>query len=133
LADQVLKDRKYLITKHYFLEIADGTFRLGETYCTWKREYSWIFSKKLTYLPGRCGTTFISRQVLLLMADFCLDTTLACVFNNPPHLGDWNIRCPTDTQGSNLGFCGTSSAPVNRSTPSPGSSQSSVPLSYHKK
>jgi hypothetical protein len=27
LADQVLKDRRYLITKHYFSEIADGTFQ----------------------------------------------------------------------------------------------------------
>jgi hypothetical protein len=27
LADQVLKDRRYLITKHYFLENADGTFQ----------------------------------------------------------------------------------------------------------
>jgi hypothetical protein len=38
--------------------------------------------------------------------DFRLDMTLAHVFNDPPYLGDWNIQCPTHTQGGNLaGFC----------------------------
>jgi hypothetical protein len=35
--------------------------------------------------------------------DFRLDMTLAHVFNDPPYF-DWDIRCPTHTQGSNLGF-----------------------------
>jgi hypothetical protein len=37
--------------------------RLGKTCCTWIREYSLMFSKKLTYLADRCGTTVISNKV----------------------------------------------------------------------
>jgi hypothetical protein len=98
LADQILKDRRYLIAKHYFSKLADGTFQ------TWRDLlymdegiFSDVYKEiDLLWNYGYFKTNFA-------VDDFCLDTTLARVFNNPPYL-DWDIRCPTHTQGGDLGF-----------------------------
>jgi hypothetical protein len=66
LADQILKDRRYLIAKDYFLELAEGTFQTWRDLLYTNEGYSLTFMKESTYLPGRCGTTVISRQILLL-------------------------------------------------------------------
>ena len=98
LADQILKDRRYLIAKDYFSELADGTF---QTWRDLRYMDEGIFSDvykeiDLLWNYGYFKTNFA-------VDDFCLDTTLARVFNNPPYL-DWDIRCPTHTQGGDLGF-----------------------------
>jgi hypothetical protein len=54
LADQVLKDRKYLITKHYFLEIADGTFQ------TWR---DLLYMEKGIFLDIFKEIDLLARQV----------------------------------------------------------------------
>jgi hypothetical protein len=54
LADQVLKDRKYLITKHYFLEIADGTFQ------TWREL---LYMEKEIFLDVFKEIDLLARQV----------------------------------------------------------------------
>jgi hypothetical protein len=103
LADQVLKDRRYLITKHYFLELADGTFQ------TWR---DLLYMDEGIFSDVYEEFDLLTRQVWnygyfktsFAVDDFSLDTTLARVFNDPPYLGDWNIRCPTHTQGGDLGF-----------------------------
>ena len=103
LADQVLKDRRYLITKHYFSEIADGTFQ------TWR---DLLYMEKGIFLDVFEEIDLLARQVWnygyfktsFAVDDFRLDMTLARVFNDPPYLGDWNIRCPTHTQNGDLGF-----------------------------
>jgi hypothetical protein len=103
LADQVLKDRRYLIIKHYYSEIADGTFQ------TWR---DLLYMEEGIFSDICKEIDLLTRQVWnygyfktsFAVDNFHLDTTLACVFNNPPHLGDWNIWCYTLTQGGNLGF-----------------------------
>jgi hypothetical protein len=103
LADQVLKDRRYLITKHYFSELADGTFQ------TWR---DLLYMDKGIFSDVYEEIDLLARQVRnygyfktsFTVDDFRLDMTLACVFNDPRYLGDWNIRCPTHTQGGDLGF-----------------------------
>jgi hypothetical protein len=67
LADQVLKDRRYLITKHYFLEVANGTFQSWRDLLYMEEGiFSDVF-KEIDLLARQGGTTVISRQVLLLM------------------------------------------------------------------
>jgi hypothetical protein len=103
LADQVLKDRRYLITKHSFSEIADGTFQ------TWR---DLLYTEEGIFLNVFKEIDLLARQVWnygyfktsFAVDNFHLDMTLARVFNDPPYLGDWNIQCPTHTQGGNLGF-----------------------------
>jgi hypothetical protein len=102
LADQVFKDRRYLIAKHYFSELADGTFQ------TWR---DLLYMGEGIFLDIYEEINLLARQVWnygyfktnFAVDDFPLYTTLARVFNDPPYL-DWDIRCPTHTQGGNLGF-----------------------------
>jgi hypothetical protein len=88
LADQVLKDRQYLITMCYVSKIGDSTFH------TWR---DLLYMEKGIFSDVLEEIDLLTRQV-------------------------WNYGY----------FMQTSSAPVNRSTPTPGSLQSSAPLSYHK-
>jgi hypothetical protein len=102
LADQVLKDIRYFITKHYFSEIADGTFQ------TWR---DLLYTEEGIFSEVYEEINLLTRQVwnygyfktIFAVDNFHLDMTLAHVFNDPPYL-DWDIRCPTHTQGGNLGF-----------------------------
>jgi hypothetical protein len=93
-----------LIIKHYFSEIADGTFQ------TWR---DLLYTEEGIFLKIFKEIDLLTRQVWnygyfktsFAVDDFHLDTTLACVFNDTPHLGDWNIRCSTLTaHGGDLGF-----------------------------
>jgi hypothetical protein len=103
LAEQVLKDRQYLITMCYFLEIGDSTFQ------TWR---DLLYKEKGLFLDVFEAIDQLARQVWnygyfktsFAVDDFHLDTTLAHVFNNSPYLRNWNIQCPTHTQNGNLGF-----------------------------
>jgi hypothetical protein len=104
LADQVLKDRCYLITRYYLLEIADGAFQ------TWrdvlykeKGIFSDVFGE--IDLLARWVWNYDYFKTRFAIVDFCLNMTLAHKFNDPPHLGDWNIWCPTHAQNGDLGFC----------------------------
>jgi hypothetical protein len=103
LADQILKDSRYLIAKHYFLKLADGTFQ------TWRdllyMDDEGIFSNiyKEINLLTRQVWKYSYFKTNFAVDDFRLDTTLARVFNDPLYL-NWDIRCPTHTQGSHLGF-----------------------------
>jgi hypothetical protein len=98
-----LADRRYLITKHCFSKIADGTFQ------TWS---DLLYMEEGIFLDFCEEIDLLARQVWnydyfktsFAVDDFPLDMTLAHVFNDPPYLGDWNIQCPTHTQGGNLGF-----------------------------
>jgi hypothetical protein len=98
----LLKDRRYLITKDYFSELADSTFQ------TW-RDLLYMNKGVLSNVYERID--LLARKVWnygyfktnFAVDDFCLDTTLARVFNDALHLG-WDIRCPTHTQGGDLGF-----------------------------
>jgi hypothetical protein len=82
LADQVLKDRRYLITKHYFSEIADGTFQ------TWR---DLLYTDEGIFSDVYEEINLLTRQVwnysyfktIFAVDDFHLDTTLARVFNDP--------------------------------------------------
>jgi hypothetical protein len=102
LADQILKDRRYLIAKDYFSELADGTFQ------TWR---DLLYTDQGIFSNVYKRINLLARQVWnygyfktnFAVDDFRLDTTLARVFNDPPHLGR-DIRCPTHTQGGDLGF-----------------------------
>jgi hypothetical protein len=102
LADQVLKDRRYLITKLYISEIADGTFQ------TWR---DLLYTDEGIFLDVYKEIDLLARQVwnygyfktIFAVDNFHLDTALARVFNDPPYL-DWDIQCPTHTQGGDLGF-----------------------------
>jgi hypothetical protein len=102
LADQILKDRRYLIAKDYFSELADGTFQ------TWR---DLLYTDEGIFLNVYERINLLARQVWnygyfktnFAVDDFCLDTTLAHVFNDPPHLGR-DIWCPTHKQGGDLGF-----------------------------
>jgi hypothetical protein len=93
LADQVLKDRRYLITKHYFLEIADGTFQ------TWR---DILYMEKGIFSDVFKEMNLLTRQVWnygyfktsFAVDNFHLDMTLARVFN----------ECPTHTHNGDLGF-----------------------------
>jgi hypothetical protein len=102
LADQILKDRRYLIAKDYFSELAEGTFQ------TWRDllyTNEGIFSNvyERIDLLAKQAWNYSYFKTSFAVDDFRLDKTLAHVFNNPPHLG-WDIRCPTHTQGGDLGF-----------------------------
>jgi hypothetical protein len=104
LADQVLKDRRYLITKHYFFsKIADGTFQTWSNLLNTEEGIFLDFCEEIDLL-ARQVWNYSYFKTSFAADDFRLDTTLACVFNNPPYLGDWNIRCPIHTQGGDLGF-----------------------------
>jgi hypothetical protein len=102
LADQILKDRRYLIAKDYFSDLADGTFQ------TWR---DLLYMDEGIFLNVYKRIDLLARQVSnysyfktnFAVDDFCLDMTLARVFNDPPHLGR-DIRCPTHTLGGDLGF-----------------------------
>jgi hypothetical protein len=98
LADQILKDRRYLITKDYFLELADGTFQTRRD-LLYMNEGIFLNVYKRIDLLARQVWNYGYFKTNFAVDDFHLDTTLARVFNNPPHL-DWDIRCPTHTQGS---------------------------------
>jgi hypothetical protein len=95
LADQILKDRRYLIAKDYFLELADGTFQ------TWR---DLLYTDKGIFSNIYERIDLLARQVWnygyfktnFAVDDFHLDMTLAHVFNDPPHLGR-DIQCPTHT------------------------------------
>jgi hypothetical protein len=101
LADQVLKDRRYLITSTTSRRLQTLHSRLGVLYTEegifldFCEEHDLLARQVWNY--GYFKTSFA-------VDGFCLDTTLARVFNDPPHLGDWYIQCPTHTQGSDLGF-----------------------------
>jgi hypothetical protein len=102
LADHILKDRRYLIAKDYFSELADSTFQ------TWR---DLLYTDEGIFSNVYKRISLLARQVWnygyfktnFAVDDFHLDMTLACVFNDPPHLGR-DIRCPTHTQGGDLGF-----------------------------
>ncbi len=86
LADQVLKDRRYLITKHYFSENADGTFQ------TWRDLLymeEGIFSdvyEEIDLLASQAGV-----ELWLFQDKFCCWQLLSW------HHGDlgfaWHIKC----------------------------------------
>jgi hypothetical protein len=103
-ADQVLKDRQYLITMHYFSEIGGGTFHFfdGDLLYTEKGIFSDVFGE--IDLLARQVWNYGYFKTRFTVDIFHLDMTLAHVFNHPPYLGDWNIRCPTHTQNGDLGF-----------------------------
>jgi hypothetical protein len=102
LADQILKDRRYLIAKDYFSELAEGTFQ------TWRDllyTNEGIFSnvyERINLLAWQVWN-YSYFKTNFAVDNFRLDMTLARVFNDPPHL-DWDIQCPTHTQGRDLGF-----------------------------
>jgi hypothetical protein len=104
LADQILKDRRYLIAKCYFVKLADGTFQ------TWRdllyTDDEGIFSNvyKEINLLARQVWNYSYFKTNFAVDNFSLDTTLACVFNNPPYLG-WDIRCSYPHTGRQPGFC----------------------------
>jgi hypothetical protein len=85
LADQILKDRRYLIAKDYFSELADGTFQ------TWR---DLLYMDEGIFLNVYERIDLLARQVWnygyfktnFTVDDFHLDTTLAHVFNQPSAL-----------------------------------------------
>ncbi len=72
LADQILKDRRYLIAKDYFSELADGTFQ------TWRDLlYMDTFTKELTYLPGSIRDAISGIKMTLFKSKWlCIKKTI---------------------------------------------------------